>query len=358
MKKRVGCLLAAASVLMLQIPVSAQPVQIQGEPCQLPVKDVQDPVELTEFEVYGLISPDEVAVRYQNQNGRVDRETFQTLFPSIDLAALPDGTGLLDISQQTVGDEAQVREIQDRLKRLGLYDGNIDGLYGGKTLEAVSQFQDQHRLEHTGILDVYTQMALLAAEGGKLDEPIVIVTRELTPEEKFAGILDMVSEDVDLSKYTGYEWRFNYDPLEGIGSLDKQIALGSQTIEEPPIDRISLSCGIKVMTVRDDAEETINLIPALTVDSTGAYRPYIQGILLSSDNKVCQLDGAVATGSLQGVTLTESAYVPLTAKAAEFIKENKKISMRVIGKNTSYDLAMKNRKEVVKFLEAVGEDIK
>lgn len=355
MKKSLGCLLAVVSACLLQVTASAQPVQIQGEPCQLPVKDVAEPVTLSEFEVFGLVSPDEVGIRYQDQNGRVDRETFQSLFPSIDLSALPDGSALLDISQTTVGDEAQVREIQDRLKRLGLYDGNVDGLYGGKTLEAVSKFQDEHRLEHTGILDVYTQMALLAEESGKLDEPIVIVTRELTPEEKFGSVIDMVS--ADLGRYTGYEWRFSFDPVEGIGSIDKQVKIGSHAVEEPPIDRISLSCGVKVMAVRDDAEEVINLVPAITVDSTGAYRPYIQGILLSSGDKVCRLDGAVSFGSLQGVTLTESAYVPFTEKAAEFINSNKKIKMRLIGKNNSYDLSMKNRKKVLNFLETAGADI-
>ena len=35
----------------------------------------------------------------------------------------------------------EVREIQTKLKNWGYYNGNIDGIYGSKTFEAVKKFQ-------------------------------------------------------------------------------------------------------------------------------------------------------------------------------------------------------------------------
>ena len=47
------------------------------------------------------------------------------------------------------GDE--VIQIQTKLKRWGYYNGNIDGIYGTQTLEAVKYFQRKNGLAVDGI---------------------------------------------------------------------------------------------------------------------------------------------------------------------------------------------------------------
>ena len=56
------------------------------------------------------------------------------------------------------GDE--VRSIQTKLKRWGYYNGNIDGIYGNKTVEAVKYFQRKNGLTVDGIAGTNTLKAM------------------------------------------------------------------------------------------------------------------------------------------------------------------------------------------------------
>lgn len=56
------------------------------------------------------------------------------------------------------GDE--VRKIQEKLKRWGYYNGNVDGIYGSKTLTAVREFQRKNGLAVDGIAGPKTLSAM------------------------------------------------------------------------------------------------------------------------------------------------------------------------------------------------------
>lgn len=56
------------------------------------------------------------------------------------------------------GDE--VRQIQTKLKRWGYYKGNVDGIYGSQTLEAVKYFQRKNGLSVDGIAGPSTLKAM------------------------------------------------------------------------------------------------------------------------------------------------------------------------------------------------------
>ncbi|HEY9686914.1 MAG TPA: peptidoglycan-binding protein [Coleofasciculaceae cyanobacterium] len=60
-----------------------------------------------------------------------------------------------------------VRVIQDKLKRLGFDPGAMDGIYGGKTVNAVYSFQSAWGMKPTGVIDPPTLYAL----GYQVDEP-------------------------------------------------------------------------------------------------------------------------------------------------------------------------------------------
>lgn len=54
----------------------------------------------------------------------------------------------------------EVKKIQTKLKQWGYYDGNVDGIYGSKTYEAVKKFQRKNGLTVDGIAGDKTLGAL------------------------------------------------------------------------------------------------------------------------------------------------------------------------------------------------------
>ena len=54
----------------------------------------------------------------------------------------------------------EVKTIQTKLKRWGYYNGNIDGIYGSQTLEAVKYFQRKNGLTVDGIAGTKTLQAM------------------------------------------------------------------------------------------------------------------------------------------------------------------------------------------------------
>lgn len=54
----------------------------------------------------------------------------------------------------------EVRKIQTKLKNWGYYKGNIDGIYGSKTMQAVKNFQKKNGLTADGIAGERTLSAL------------------------------------------------------------------------------------------------------------------------------------------------------------------------------------------------------
>ena len=54
----------------------------------------------------------------------------------------------------------EVRTIQTKLKRWGYYNGNVDGIYGSQTMEAVKYFQRKNGLTADGIAGTKTLQAM------------------------------------------------------------------------------------------------------------------------------------------------------------------------------------------------------
>lgn len=68
-------------------------------------------------------------------------------------------------AQQWVSD--YVAAIQTDLRTVGYYQGEIDGLYGPMTIEAVERFQEDNDLPVTGLFDPPTQAAMQLALAGR-----------------------------------------------------------------------------------------------------------------------------------------------------------------------------------------------
>lgn len=84
------------------------------------------------------------------------------------------------------GDE--VTKIQTKLKNMGLYTGNIDGIFGTKTQKAVRQFQSNNGLAVDGIVGPKTLTALgiatLGTSGGYSSADISLLARIISAEAR------------------------------------------------------------------------------------------------------------------------------------------------------------------------------
>jgi peptidoglycan hydrolase-like protein with peptidoglycan-binding domain len=86
-------------------------------------------------------------------------------------AAAPSGmngaqaaqTQQLQTASEREGDVQTVRQVQQHLQQRGLYDGEIDGIYGPLTQQAILDFQQQHGLPQTATLDDMTLNQLTGA---------------------------------------------------------------------------------------------------------------------------------------------------------------------------------------------------
>lgn len=60
----------------------------------------------------------------------------------------------------------EVKQIQTKLKNWGYYKGEIDGIYGSKTVQAVKDFQKKNNLTVDGIVGEKTLAALGITSNG------------------------------------------------------------------------------------------------------------------------------------------------------------------------------------------------
>ena len=91
---------------------------------------------------------------------------------------------------------AEVRTIQDKLKRWGYYDGQVDGIFGSGTRQAVVKFQQKNGLHPDGIVGANTLRALgmnVSGSGGGTaagEHDVALLARVISAEargEPYAG---------------------------------------------------------------------------------------------------------------------------------------------------------------------------
>ena len=83
--------------------------------------------------------------------------------------------------------------LQTSLRDAGYYDGEVDGIYGPATVDAVEALQEAHGLPSTGTVDKATADALqddLAAKGGATAQQEVATTAAVQQTLQLAGFWD------------------------------------------------------------------------------------------------------------------------------------------------------------------------
>ena len=99
--------------------------------------------------------------------------------------------------EQQVAAETAVRDyttaLQLSLLDAGYYNGEVDGVYGPTTVDAIEAVQEAHGLPTTGTVDKATAAALqgdLAAKGGAIAQEAVASTAAVQQTLKIAGFWD------------------------------------------------------------------------------------------------------------------------------------------------------------------------
>jgi len=88
----------------------------------------------------------------------------------------------------------EVVQIQTRLKNWGYYKGNIDGIYGSKTTEAVRHFQRKNGLKVDGIAGAQTLYAIGLPTGtSSVSKDVNLLGRIITGEARGEPYVGMVA---------------------------------------------------------------------------------------------------------------------------------------------------------------------
>ncbi|WP_245680544.1 peptidoglycan-binding protein [Bacillus marinisedimentorum] len=120
----------------------------------------------------------------------------------VDGIAGPDTIGKLKVTRY--GDIGQpVIGLQKSLQAAGLYDGNIDGIYGGGTKDAVINFQKKHGLAVDGIAGPQTHAALRNKVGTPGTDVIELSMESTAYTADCEGCSGTTRMGIDLAKYGG-----------------------------------------------------------------------------------------------------------------------------------------------------------
>ena len=118
--------------------------------------------------VDGVWGPDSLAALQQFQSGHQLQVTGQLNQATVTALGL-DPTALIGTQQAALPPPvppadtlrpSSVRLVQDRLRNLGFYTGNVDGVWGQSTANAVNQFQQNRGLQPNGSLTPATTNAM------------------------------------------------------------------------------------------------------------------------------------------------------------------------------------------------------
>ena len=114
---------------------------------------------------YRLIIEGQTLRGKTNDAGELSHPIPPTAKRGVLYVELPDGEERYDLALGGIDPIDSPTGVQARLRNLGFDCGNIDGLFGPRTREALQRFQRKHSLLATGELDADTLVALENAHG-------------------------------------------------------------------------------------------------------------------------------------------------------------------------------------------------
>ncbi|GEM_PF-3680254 len=346
----IGFLAGAAALFAL--PAAAQDITIAGAPATFNVYSSLEEgatPQATSVRAITIVAleGDYCLVRIAGADGYIAQEEMKAVLPEVDISVFPKVEEAQPAANGDRGDAAMA--VQRSLIALGLLNDTADGVYGNRTAEAVRAFQTAQGLPVTGNADATTVLLLMTQEAG-IPGTLLISRSYSTPEEKFPEIAGKTT--ADLSAFMDSAWSFSFDVFENAGTLDPSLRLGSFDIRGADIDRISGNVSVKIQVVPGANAGTYDLVPIISYETTGAYRPYLQSLIFAGSGTV-RVEGAASEGSISGISLQEKGTLPLTAEAMDLLGSGTLKAIRLTGKNNTFDLTVQaDQNRLASFIKA------
>jgi peptidoglycan hydrolase-like protein with peptidoglycan-binding domain len=162
--------------------------------------------------------------------------TTGTLGPQTAEALYSTGTSSRSpkVKVQSAAEKEVLKNAQTILKKMGVYKGKIDGLYGKLKSAAVKEFQEAYGMKLTGVIDKETETKILnhyataaaSSRGGSaasVSQTSRIETVKADREE-----VKLMSVDTDAAAVTKAE----VEPVESVESVEPDSAAASEGEEE------------------------------------------------------------------------------------------------------------------------------
>jgi len=110
-----------------------------------------------------------------------------------------------------------VQTIQDRLRQAGVYNGRIDGIWGGDSQAALERFQQAHQLQVTGQLNQATAATLGVDPNTLLAAPAAVPTPPPPDRLRQASVRTLQARLGSLGFYSG--------PVDGVWGAGTETAI-------------------------------------------------------------------------------------------------------------------------------------
>lgn len=212
------------------------------------------------------------------------------------------------------GDEVQ--RVQQRLKDLGYYDGQVDGQYGAGTAEAVRLFQEQHGLTGDGIVGEGTRAALFAATAQTY---IPVDTATPAPDLLKRGssgddVIELQQRLKDLGFYSGsVDGSFGAGTEEALRLFQRQHGLDVDGIAAQKTFSVLYSEDANYITVTPTPDP--NALPILVNRTHPVEESYQPGDLVLLKNVIPSSLCAVKGDDIEGDRTAAQALVTMLEAA-------------------------------------------
>lgn len=212
------------------------------------------------------------------------------------------------------GDEVQ--RVQQRLKDLGYYDGQVDGQYGAGTAEAVRLFQEQHGLTGDGIVGEGTRAVLFAATAQTY---IPVDTATPAPDLLKRGssgddVIELQQRLKDLGFYSGsVDGSFGAGTEEALRLFQRQHGLDVDGIAAQKTFSVLYSEDANYITVTPTPDP--NALPILVNRTHPVEESYQPGDLVLLKNVIPSSLCAVKGDDIEGDRTAAQALVTMLEAA-------------------------------------------
>ncbi len=216
-----------------------------------------------------------------------------------------DAGCIQDEAQATQWVTDYVTALQTDLRDAGYYTGEIDGIYGPETIQAVQQLQKDAGLPETGLVDPATQVALAATLGQRNSAQVGALQGILISAGYYDGTVDGVWSPAVEEALKSLQTDLG---VEATGVVDaatlRAFEAALAEAGQPPVTTTTEPTAITrppaATSTTVSADTTTTAAPATTVAPTTTVAPISGGILdaLAEAGQFGQLLAAIDTAGL------------------------------------------------------------